>query len=133
MDFKDEINMAEIICRLEGSLGGINTAFLYNTEPLQSSEYDQRTLRVNADLMGFDDTGEYSGSLYTVKEIDENISISLEPQEEFPQSISAQAILTEEPVETESGQPINYTVGYAPGLENFSRENEVRNTYRRGS
>lgn len=127
MWFEKEDDVAEVLRKQAESKSGLNSAFLYGTEPLNSTDHDYRTLRVNCDLFGYEEDGIYPGTLYTSddQDVDENIWISFEPEENFPDSTSAQTILSEEPTRTPSGQVVHYTTAPIEGLEEFSGESEI--------
>ena len=127
MVFEDELSISKVLSGQAESKNGLNSALLYSTEPLDSSEHDHRTLRVNIDAMGYEEEGKYPGTLYPAEgQVDDNIWLSFESGDNFPNSTSAQSILAEDPVKTASAQVVHYTTAPIEGLENYSSENEIR-------
>ena len=133
MSINNEVSIAEM---LSGIDGGLKSAFLHSTEPLHTSDYSQPTLRINGELVGTEDRGIYSGTLYPSKGDTRSIQVSFEEEGSFPNHQTAQAIITDYSPEMETGQILNYTImpNYGvmkdaeEGLSNHSRENKLNNT-----
>ena len=120
--FSDEASVARLLQSQENSPTGLNTVLLYEEEFL-GDEYDHRTLRVNAELMGFDERGRYPGTVYIDENIDDNVWISFEDGSEFPESDAAQAVLASEELSGVSGEVIGYTV--ALNLDGHDSDSDV--------
>jgi hypothetical protein len=80
-------------------------------------------LRVNADLMGFDERGRYPGTVYTDEDVYPNVWISFEEGSEFPESNTAQTILASEEPSGAGGEIIRYTLGLGTDAMHDVRNN----------
>jgi hypothetical protein len=109
----NELDVAQILSANSTEDSHLKSVFLYSSEHLVNSEYDEPTLRVNGDIMSIHTDDIKYGTLFA-NEGQAQAQISFETRENFPDDPRAQAILAGLGNEIESGQHLMYTMWQDP-------------------